>query len=298
LPWTSSSTTTQIHTTNVRPFRETIDSHSLLVDLVLFLASVGSITFLFYSLSLLTLLYRILIPGIPLSTFRKSSPNPWALITGPTSGIGKSYADALANAKFNLILVSRSQSKLDSLAQEIKTKYPDCAIRTVAVDLAREFGGEVRAVCEEVTQEGGDVRVLVNNAGRGHEMPTEFKDVEREEMEGIVGVNVCGVLRVTKDVLPFMLNDKSSPTRRRVVDGRKKKRLIVNVGSFAAYAPTPVNPFKGVVDGGSFLLRILVQKDLSPPGHSRLNTNSPPTTSSSNISVPPSSPSLGAITDA
>jgi len=41
-------------------------------------------------------------------------------------------------------------------------------------------------------------------------MPTEFKDVEREEMEGIVGVNVCGVLRVTKDVLPFMLNDKSS----------------------------------------------------------------------------------------
>jgi len=110
------------------------------------------------------------------------------------------------------------------------------------VDLAREFGGEVRAVLEEVEGEGGDVRVLVNNAGRGHEMPTEFKDVEREEMEEIVGVNVCGVLRVTKDVLPFMLNDKSPPSGVRV-DGRKKKRLIVNVGSFAAYAPTPVCPF-------------------------------------------------------
>ena len=115
------------------------------------------------------------------------------------------------------------------------------------MDLAREFGGEVRTVCEEVTREGGDVRVLVNNAGRGHEMPTEFKDVEREEMEGIVGVNVCGVLRVTKDVLPFMLNDKSSlQDRRSGLMVRKKKRLIVNVGSFAAYAPTPVNLFNGV----------------------------------------------------
>ena len=77
------------------------------------------------------------------------------------------------------------------------------------MDLAKQFGGEISAVCGEVTRGVGDVRVLVNNAGRGHEMPTEFKDVDREEMEGIVGVNVCGVLRVTKDVLPFMLSDKS-----------------------------------------------------------------------------------------
>lgn len=77
--------------------------------------------------------------------------------------------------------------------------------------MEKEFGGEIRAACGEVTGAGGDVRVLVNNAGRGHEMPTEFKDVEREEMEGIVGVNVCGVLRVTKDVLPFMLSDKFHP---------------------------------------------------------------------------------------
>ena len=109
------------------------------------------------------------------------------------------------------------------------------------VDLAKEFGGEVRAVCEDVTRNGGDVRVLINNAGRGHEMPTEFKDVEREEMEGIVAVNVLAVLRVTKDVLPFMLSDKSFSSHEKGVDGRKKKRLIVNVGSFAAYVPTPVS---------------------------------------------------------
>ena len=197
--------------TSLFPFETQLTHTPLSIVLLLFLASLGSITFIYYSLSLLSLLYHILTPGIPLSTFRKSSPHPWALITGPTSGIGKSYAHALAKAKFNLILVSRSQTKLDSLAQEIKATCPDCEIRVVAVDLSGEVGGEVRGVCGEVTRAGGDVRILVNNAGRGHEMPTEFKDVEREEMEEIVGVNVCGVLRVTKDVLPFMLNDKSSP---------------------------------------------------------------------------------------
>lgn len=220
---------------------------SLLTDLpvaLLFLACLGSATLAYYSLSLLTLLYHILIPGIPLSVFRKHSSSPWAVITGCTSGIGKSYALALAQQKFNLILVSRSKPTLDVLAQEITDKYPQCDVRVVAVDLAGEFGGEVRAVCGEVTKGGGDVRVLVNNAGRGHEMPTEFKDVEREEMEAIVGVNVCGVLRVTKDVLPFMLSDKSRPSYKRIGSQvlmiRKKKRLIVNVGSFSAFAPTPV----------------------------------------------------------
>lgn len=61
------------------------------------------------------------------------------------------------------------------------------------------------------TQEGGDVRILVNNAGVSHEMPVLFEDCKAEEIEGVMGVNNAGVLRVTKDVLPFMLNDKYPP---------------------------------------------------------------------------------------
>lgn len=52
--------------------------------------------------------------------------------------------------------------------------------------------------------ETGDIRILVNNAGMSHDMPVTFEDMTTEEMEGIVGVNTCGVLRVTK---AYLLND-------------------------------------------------------------------------------------------
>ena len=95
---------------------------------------------------------------------------------------------------------------------------------------------------KEVAATKGDIRVLVNNAGVSHDIPVTFEDTTTEEMEGIVGVNTGGVLRVTKETLPYLLSDSYFS---RTFDGdcRKKKRLIVNVGSFAAYAPTPVSPF-------------------------------------------------------
>ena len=86
-----------------------------------------------------------------------------------------------------------------------------------------------------------------------------------------MGVNTCGVLRVTKETLPYLLSDSYLPC---TFDGdcRKKKRLIVNVGSFAGYAPTPVSPSL-IITNGSFLQRILEQKRFYQHGPSQQNTN-------------------------
>lgn len=93
---------------------------------------------------------------------------------------------------------------------------------------------------KEVASTKGDIRILVNNAGISHDMPVTFEDMTTEEMEGIVGVNTCGVLRATKEALPYILSDKYVLSRIADVDYRAKTRLILNVGSFAGYAPTPV----------------------------------------------------------
>src|SRR5205814_9249635 len=83
----------------------------------------------------------------------------------PTSGIGKSFSFALAKSRFNLILISRSLSKLQSLQTEINTKFPDVDIRLVDVDLGVaplgvKFGDMLKKVSET-----GDIRILVNNVG-------------------------------------------------------------------------------------------------------------------------------------
>ena len=60
----------------------------------------------------------------PLNLKQKYGDGHWALVTGSTDGIGKAYAFALAKSNLNVILVSRTQSKLDSVAAEIMGKYP------------------------------------------------------------------------------------------------------------------------------------------------------------------------------
>ena len=59
----------------------------------------------------------------PLNIKKKYS-GKWALITGSTDGIGKAYAFALAKCNINIVLVSRTQTKLDTTASELTKRYP------------------------------------------------------------------------------------------------------------------------------------------------------------------------------
>lgn len=55
-------------------------------------------------------------------------------MTGSTDGIGKAYAVELAKKGFNLVLISRSNEKLNTVANEIKQKYASAEIKTIAFD--------------------------------------------------------------------------------------------------------------------------------------------------------------------
>ena len=75
-----------------------------------------------FLLKIMTLVWKRFLAS-PLNVKQKYG-GKWALITGATDGIGKAYAYALAKRNMNIILVSRTQSKLDLTATEIVELYP------------------------------------------------------------------------------------------------------------------------------------------------------------------------------
>ena len=85
-----------------------------------------------------------------------------ALVTGASTGIGRQYAEQLADLGYNLIIVSRSEDTLNDVAHEIEEKH-GVKVVVKAMDLAVEGGAE--ALFEWCKAEGYIVDVLINNAG-------------------------------------------------------------------------------------------------------------------------------------
>lgn len=85
-----------------------------------------------------------------------------ALVTGASTGIGRQYAEQLADLGYNLIIVSRSESALQEVASEIEKKH-GVTVVVKAMDLAVE--GAAEALFDWCKEKGYVVDVLINNAG-------------------------------------------------------------------------------------------------------------------------------------
>ena len=75
---------------------------------------------------------------------------PKALITGASAGIGLEFCYQLANKNYDLILVSRNESKLNKIAEDIKQKTSRNSEILVA-DLATDQG--IQKVCEKINND-------------------------------------------------------------------------------------------------------------------------------------------------
>ncbi|KAI9877450.1 MAG: hypothetical protein M1830_003872 [Pleopsidium flavum] len=170
------------------------------------------------------LLSLFALPGVSL---RKFGPKgTWAIVTGASDGIGKEFSIQLAQKGFNLCLISRTQSKLQTLAQEIETKYAGSAVRTklLAMDFTADNDDDYARL--KALVDGLDVAVLVNNVGKSHDIPVPFTQTPEQEMRDIITINCMGTLRVTQIVAPGMI--------------QRKRGLILTMGSFAGILPTPL----------------------------------------------------------
>ena len=68
---------------------------------------------------------------------KKSYKASWALVTGSSSGIGKSFAKRLASQGLNVVLVSLDDELLESTHRELSEAYPDVLFRKIGVNLGK-----------------------------------------------------------------------------------------------------------------------------------------------------------------
>ncbi|XP_076179299.1 very-long-chain 3-oxoacyl-CoA reductase [Ptiloglossa arizonensis] len=145
----------------------------------------------------------------------------WAVITGATSGIGRAYAEQLAEKGLDVLLISRSQTKLESVATEIKERY-NVDVRILEADLSE--GQAVFAKIAKATEEL-EIAVVVNNAGASYEHPELFTNVTEDCIARILQINVAAVTGVARAVLPKMFE--------------RKKGVLINISSALAVIPSP-----------------------------------------------------------
>lgn len=130
--------------------------------------------------------------------------NKTALITGAGKGLGKALALHLAKEGVHLALISRTESDLLALKNEILAINPHLKVSYKALDIS-----EIKAVNEAVHylfSEIGKIDILINNAGVGKF--GKFLDLSVEEWERIIKINLFGSYYVTRAILPSMLENQ------------------------------------------------------------------------------------------
>ena len=145
-----------------------------------------------------------------------------ALITGSYGGLGTCFVKLHAQAGGNLILVGRSQKKLDEQKAEVEKTYHVHA-DTIAVDLSKaEDVEKVYTTCKE---NGWDVDYLINNAGFGGQGDFARERTMEQDMS-MIHVNVECPTILCKLFLPDFIKRGSGK--------------VLNVSSTAAGTPGPL----------------------------------------------------------
>ncbi len=148
-----------------------------------------------------------------------------ALVTGASSGIGAVYADRLARAGHDLILVARNRQRLEALAKRI-TDDTGRSVEIVTADLTDK---QDLARVETVLRTDASITLLVNNAGVGAAAPLLNSDVDA--MDALLAINVNAPMRLAYAAAPGFV--------------ARGGGTIINIASIVAVGPEILNGVYG-----------------------------------------------------
>ncbi len=136
-----------------------------------------------------------------------------ALITGATSGIGKSTAIEFSKHNINLVLCGRRLDRLEALQNELSKRVK---VHMLSFDVSDKE--KVFSSINSLPDLFGSIDILINNAGNAHGLDT-IQDGDIDDWDAMIDSNVKGLLYVAKAVLPKMIEQQSGH--------------IINIGSTA-----------------------------------------------------------------
>ncbi|WP_347860784.1 SDR family oxidoreductase [Salimicrobium sp. PL1-032A] len=173
--------------------------------------------------------------------------NKTAIITGASSGIGKSIAHHLASNGANVVLAARRSERLKELSDEVESNY-SVGTKVVETDVTKKE--DLENLVKETKETFGSVDIFVNNAGV---MLLSFlKNDHVDEWEQMVDVNIKGVLFGIHAALPTMIEQESGH--------------VINISSVAGHE---VFPSSAVYSATKYAVRALsmgMEKELSRTG--------------------------------
>lgn len=137
------------------------------------------------------------------------------LITGATSGFGKACAHAFASDNHRLILTGRRADRLENEATILRDKY---SVEVLTLNFDVRDRDAVKQAVESIPVDWRNIDILINNAGlaAGSDL---IQDGSMDDWEQMIDTNVKGLLYVTKNIFPLLVQSKCPH--------------IVNIGSVA-----------------------------------------------------------------
>ncbi len=144
--------------------------------------------------------------------------NQWALITGASAGIGKSFATQLASKGWSLLLVARREDALQSLQQELTSQH-NIECDYLALDLSLPEANQ--QIFQHAQTQNMNISMLVNNAGYG--VPGDFDAVDWPTHQAMLQVMLNSVVELTHLFYPGMK--------------QQQQGYIINVASLAGLTP-------------------------------------------------------------
>jgi len=142
-----------------------------------------------------------------------------AVVTGASSGIGREYAEQLAQRGYDLVLVARRGERLKELGDSLNSRY-QTKVTSVVADLSDTLGvGQIASVLSDHPS----VTLLVNNAGIM--LMGATVDAKPDQIDALLRVNVSATVALSIAAL-----------NRFKADG---KGTLINVGSILGFAGYP-----------------------------------------------------------
>jgi hypothetical protein len=148
-------------------------------------------------------------------------PQGYALITGASYGIGMEFARQLAARGWSLILVARSQDRLEKLRGELMSAHMGIDVLAITLDLTAP--GATADLFQRTQAANLDVDLLINNAGFG--AFGEFASIDRKRQRQMIDLNIAALVELAHLYLqPMMARHRGG---------------MINIASIAGFAPLP-----------------------------------------------------------